>query len=167
MDIIKKEDGIIYLKGDATEPLIFNDKYSVICHCCNALGAWGRGFVVPLGEKYPKAKEKYLDFIKTTNQNERLGRVSFAKVTPKIIVANIIGQFYIYSNKYNPTPLDYDALEKGFNTIIENFNKHDMPLTIHMPLIGCGLAKGNWDIVKKIIKKTFINKEIEVYVYLL
>ena len=42
-----------------------------------------------------------------------------------------------------------------------------MPLTIHMPLIGCGLAKGNWDIVKKLIKKTFINKEIEVYVYLL
>lgn len=165
-NIIKKEDNIIYIKGDATNPLIFDDKYSVICHCCNALGAWGKGFVIPLGKKYPKAKEKYLEFIKTTNKDERLGKVSFAKVSKNIVVANIIGQYGIYSQG-NETIVNYEAIENGFNNIIKNFNEHNMKFTIHMPLIGCGLAKGDWNVIKNIIKNTFTHNKIKVYVYLL
>jgi O-acetyl-ADP-ribose deacetylase (regulator of RNase III) len=157
---------IKYIKGDATEPIIIGDKYSVICHCCNALGAWGKGFVVPLGQKYPIAREKYLKFIKMTKEENRLGSVSFAKATDNIIVANIIGQFYTYP-KDGKIPLDYEALEKGFRSVIEMFQTNDIPLTVHMPKIGCGLAGGDWNRVEEIIKNTFINSNIEVYVYLL
>lgn len=157
---------IKYIKGDATEPIVIDDKYSVICHCCNALGAWGKGFVVPLGKKYPIAREKYLEFIENTPKENRLGSVSFAKVNDNIIVANIIGQYYTYP-KEGKIPLDYEALEKGFKFIINIFKMHKMPLTIHMPKIGCGLAGGDWNVVEKIIKNTFIKEEIEVYVYLL
>lgn len=157
---------IKYIKGDATEPIVISDKYSVICHCCNALGAWGKGFVVPLGKKYPIAKEKYLKFIKMTKEENRLGSVSFAKVTDNIIVANIIGQYNIYP-KDGKIPLDYEALEKGFKNVIEMFKTNNIPLTIHMPKIGCGLAGGDWNVVEKIIKNTFINENIEVYVYFL
>lgn len=157
---------IKYLKGDATEPIVIGDKYSVICHCCNAIGAWGSGFVVPLGKKYPIAREKYLEFIENTPKENRLGSVSFAKVNDNIIVANIIGQYYTYP-KDGKIPLDYEALEKGFKFIINIFKMHKMPLTVHMPKIGCGLAGGDWNVVEKIIKNTFIKEEIEVYVYLL
>lgn len=157
---------IKYIKGDATEPIVIGDKYSVICHCCNALGAWGKGFVVPLGKKYPIAREKYLEFIKASKPEDRLGSVSFARATDNIIVANIIGQFYTYP-KDGKIPLDYEALEKGFKFIINIFKMHKMPLTVHMPKIGCGLAGGDWNVVEKIIKNTFIKEEIEVYVYLL
>lgn len=157
---------IKYIKGDATEPIVIGDKYSVICHCCNALGAWGKGFVVPLGKKYPIAREKYLKFIKMTKEENRLGSVSFAKVTDNIIVANIIGQYNIYP-KDGQIPLDYEALEKGFRSVIDMFQTNNIPLTIHMPKIGCGLARGDWNVVEKIIKNTFINENIEVYVYLL
>jgi O-acetyl-ADP-ribose deacetylase (regulator of RNase III) len=157
---------IKYIKGDATEPIVIGDKYSVICHCCNALGAWGKGFVVPLGQKYPIAKEKYLKFIKMTREENRLGSVSFAKATDNIIVANIIGQYNIYP-KDGKIPLDYEALEKGFRSVIEMFQTNDIPLTVHMPKIGCGLAGGDWNRVEEIIKNTFINSNIEVYVYLL
>jgi O-acetyl-ADP-ribose deacetylase (regulator of RNase III) len=157
---------IKYIKGDATEPIIIGDKYSVICHCCNALGAWGKGFVVPLGQKYPIAREKYLKFIKMTKEENRLGSVSFAKATDNIIVANIIGQFYTYP-KDGKIPLDYEALEKGFRSVIEMFQTNNIPLTVHMPKIGCGLAGGDWNRVEEIIKNTFINSNIEVYVYLL
>lgn len=35
-----------------------------------------------------------------------------------------------------------------------------------MPRIGCGLADGDWSIIEKIIKRTFINKaNVNVYVY--
>ena len=47
------------------------------------------------------------------------------------------------------------------------FQMHKMPLTVHMPKIGCGLAGGDWNRVENIIKNTFINSNIEVYVYLL
>lgn len=157
---------IKYIKGDATEPIIIGDKYSVICHCCNALGAWGKGFVVPLGQKYPIAREKYLKFIKMTKEENRLGSVSFAKATDNIIVANIIGQYNIYP-KDGKIPLDYEALEKGFRSVIEMFQTNNIPLTVHMPKIGCGLAGGDWNRVEEIIKNTFINSNIEVYVYLL
>lgn len=157
---------IKYIKGDATEPIIIGDKYSVICHCCNALGAWGKGFVVPLGQKYPIAREKYLKFIKMTKEENRLGSVSFAKATDNIIVANIIGQYNIYP-KEGKIPLDYEALEKGFRSVIEMFQTNNIPLTVHMPKIGCGLAGGDWNRVEEIIKNTFISSNIEVYVYLL
>ena len=157
---------IKYIKGDATEPLIIGDKYSVICHCCNALGAWGKGFVVPLGKKYPIAKEKYLELIKASKPEDRLGSVSFARASDKIIVANIIGQYYTYPRD-GKIPLDYEALEKGFKFIIEIFKMHKMPFTVHMPKIGCGLAGGDWNRVEEIIKNTFISSNIEVYVYLL
>ena len=157
---------IKYIKGDATEPIIIGDKYSVICHCCNALGAWGKGFVVPLGQKYPIAREKYLKFIKMTKEENRLGSVSFAKVTDNIIVANIIGQYNIYP-KEGKIPLDYEALEKGFRSVIEMFQTNNIPFTVHMPKIGCGLAGGDWNRVEEIIKNTFISSNIEVYVYLL
>ena len=157
---------IKYIKGDATEPIIIGDKYSVICHCCNALGAWGKGFVVPLGQKYPIAREKYLKFIKMTKEENRLGSVSFAKATDNIIVANIIGQYYTYPRD-GKIPLDYEALEKGFRSVIEMFQTNNIPLTVHMPKIGCGLAGGDWNRVEEIIKNTFISSNIEVYVYLL
>ena len=157
---------IKYIKGDATEPIIIGNKYSVICHCCNALGAWGKGFVIPLGKKYPIAKEKYLKFIKMTKEENRLGSVSFAKPTDNIIIANIIGQYYTYP-KDGKIPLDYGALEQGFRNVIEMFQTNDIPLTIHMPKIGCGLAGGDWNVVEEIIKNTFIKENIEVYVYLL
>lgn len=158
---------IKYIKeGDATNPIIIDGYYSVICHCCNAIGAWGKGFVVPLGKRYPKAKEKYYELIQKTSENNRLGQVSFAKVSDDIIVANIIGQHDIYSRN-NETLVDYAALRTGFETIINNFQKHNMKLTIHMPKIGCGLAKGDWNVIEHIIKDTFLKEKIEVYVYLL
>ena len=39
---------INYLKGDATEP---TKKPAIICHVCNDIGGWGRGFVLALSKK--------------------------------------------------------------------------------------------------------------------
>ena len=86
-----------------------------------------------------------------TREENRFGSVSFAKATDNIIVANIIGQFYTYP-KDGKIPLDYEALEKGFRSVIEMFQTNNIPLTVHMPKIGCGLAGGDWNRVEEIIK---------------
>lgn len=156
---------INYIIGDATKPSIKENEYSVICHCCNTLGAWGAGFVIPLGRQYPQAKEKYQIFIETTKPDERLGKVNCVKVNSNIIVANIMGQDKIGKQKDGSIPLSYHALEEGFNYIYDSFTNYNIPFSIHMPRIGCGLAGGDWNTVEKIIKKCFSEKNISVTVY--
>lgn len=163
---LAKSVQIHYIKGDATNPLINKGEYSVICHCCNTLGAWGAGFVLALSKRFPKVKEHYLSLIKSINSGERLGKVGFVKTNKNIVVANILAQDRIYRSVDGKIPLNYDALREGFRNVYNKFIGYkDIPFTIHMPRIGCGLAGGDWNIVENIIKDEFIKNGIDVYVY--
>lgn len=163
---LTKSVQIHYIKGDATNPLINKGEYSVICHCCNTLGVWGAGFVLALSKRFPKVKEHYLSLIKSINSGERLGKVGFVKTNKNIVVANILAQDRIYRSVDGKIPLNYDALREGFRNVYNKFIGYkDIPFTIHMPRIGCGLAGGDWNIVENIIKDEFIKNGIDVYVY--
>lgn len=162
---------INYVKGDATLPKIIEGKRSIIVHCVNTLGAWGAGFVVPLGKRYPQTKEYYHSFLNSYKGNrfELLGTINLvADVAEDTDVVNLFGQERIYpimKDGKKIIPLNYDALRKGFSEIVSLYKTLDYSFTIHMPKIGCGLAGGDWNIVEQIIKDEFINKGIEVYVY--
>ena len=134
---------IHYVIGDATKPIVRKNENSLIVHCCNTLGAWGAGFVVPLGKRYPKAKESYLDYIH--NSHVKLGHVDEVKVADNIYVENLIGQSFLYKKKNGEIPCNY--------------------LAIQMPRIGCGLAGGDWRIIEKIINRQFCSNGIDVFVY--
>ena len=163
---LAKSAQIHYIKGDATKPLITEGEYSVICHCCNTLGAWGAGFVLALSKRFPKVKEHYLSLIKSIKPDERLGKVGFVKTNKNIVVANILGQDRIYRSADGKIPLNYEALREGFKNVYDKFIDYkNIPFTIHMPRIGCGLAGGKWEIVEDIIKKKITKKGVEVYVY--
>jgi len=38
--------------------------------------------------------------------------------------------------------------------------------TVHMPLIGAGQGKGDWQVIKEMIFEELIKKDIEVTVYI-
>ena len=163
---LAKSAQIHYIKGDATKPLITEGEYSVICHCCNTLGAGAAGFVLALSKRFPKVKEHYLSLIKSIKPDERLGKVGFVKTNKNIVVANILGQDRIYRSADGKIPLNYEALREGFKNVYDKFIDYkNIPFTIHMPRIGCGLAGGKWEIVEDIIKDEFTKKGVEVYVY--
>jgi O-acetyl-ADP-ribose deacetylase (regulator of RNase III) len=152
---------IKYVVGDATRAQ--TDNMTIICHSCNDLGLWGSGFVVPLGNKYPIAKERYSKWAKSADFNStpfRLGEVQFVKVDPKIWVANIIGQKGVGFQK--GPPVKYDALYDGFNKVAE-FATTQMADVV-MPRIGCGLGGGSWETVEKLISQTLLRKGISVTV---
>ncbi|XXU05921.1 hypothetical protein WMF40_38440 [Sorangium sp. So ce854] len=48
---------IDYRTGDATEPAGAGPR--IICHVCNDIGGWGRGFVVALSKKWPEPEARY------------------------------------------------------------------------------------------------------------
>lgn len=154
---------IHYVIGDATKPIVKENENSLIVHCCNTLGAWGAGFVVPLGKRYPKAKESYLDYIR--NGNVKLGHVDEVKVADNIYVENLIGQSFLYKKKNGEIPCNYLAIQYGFMNIIRNWKKKKEPYTIHMPRIGCGLAGGDWSIIEEIINRHLCYYGIDVFVY--
>lgn len=158
---------IQYKTGDATEPQLVGGKINMICHCCNTIGAWGAGFVVPLGKKYPIAKLKYqicIDEAKKTRKN-LLGTVSYVTVNEdsKLVIANLFGQSSLYPKSDGTPPVNYNAIECGLNHIVKDLNGKDA--VIHMPRIGCGLAGGEWSKIEAIINATLVKAGIEVIVY--
>ena len=48
---------IRYLKGDATCPQAKGVK--IICHVCNDIGGWGKGFVLALSRRWEQPESEY------------------------------------------------------------------------------------------------------------
>jgi len=152
---------IAYVTGDATLPQ--SSKNTIICHSCNDLGVFGAGFVVPLGERYPQVKEQYLTWSKTRISGITpfgLGEVQFVKINPQLWVANLIGQKGIGFR--NGSPVRYDALHDGFVKVADFAVTQSAEVV--MPRIGCGLGGGDWRIVEKLIRQTFLRKEVPVII---
>lgn len=151
---------IIYLKGDATEPV--GTGHRIIAHICNNLGGWGRGFTRSLSKKWVTPEEIYREA-----DELELGDVLAIRVEPDIEVFNMIAQSG-YKCQTNPVAIRYRALEKCFKDMLEyiilNWPEKEN-VSIHMPRIGCGLAGGSWDKIEPIIKKHFSENDIQVYIY--
>ena len=155
---------IHYVIGDATKPIVRDGENSLIVHCCNTLGAWGAGFVVPLGKRYPLAKKSYLTYVR--DNNVRLGDVDEVKVDDNLYVENLFGQNFLRKGPNGEIPCNYDAIQMGFLRIMINWHDKKEKYSIHMPRIGCGLAGGDWKVIEYIIKETFIRMaKVDVYVY--
>ena len=51
---------INYIKGDATCPQGKGNK--IICHICNDVGGWGKGFVLAVSKKWKQPEAEYRDW---------------------------------------------------------------------------------------------------------
>jgi len=145
---------LIYLIGDATKPV---KTPAIIAHVCNDIGAWGKGFVVPLGKKYPQAKKSYLKHKSVLHLNY----TQILNFSNDVSVANMVAQKGIYAKNGRP-PIRYDALEKCLSDVQSAAIAKNA--TVHMPRIGAGLAGGNWKEIEAVILKTM---RVDTYVYTL
>lgn len=150
---------IQYIVGDATRPI--GDGNKIICHVCNDIGAWGRGFVLALSKRSRKPEHYYRKWF-NEGTGFVLGNVQFVKLNSEETVANMIAQSGLYS-QYNTRPIHYEALFLCLNKVCDKAKATNA--TIHMPRIGAGLARGDWEIIESIIKSTLIEQGIQVIVY--
>jgi hypothetical protein len=153
---------IKYVTGDLFEDI---GQEVVICHVVNNIHAWGSGFVVPLGKKYPKSKECYLNW-----KDIKLGDTQFVLGEDNsVIVANMCAQNGIsnYSRTKNVRPLNYGALASCMEDVAERIFEEDVfydsKLSIKAPLFGSALAGGDWNIIEELIE--YIWKDIDVTIY--
>jgi O-acetyl-ADP-ribose deacetylase (regulator of RNase III) len=155
---------IHYVKGDATEPI--GEGHKLIVHICNDIGAWGAGFTAALDVKWSQVGFRYKSWCANLDGYSppmNLGDVQFVSVDKRMDIANMIAQNGLRS-KYNPTPIDYDALKECLKRVCDYYSLRFTWLpTIHMPRIGTGLAGGKWELIEPIIQEELA--DFDVYVY--
>lgn len=158
---------INYLKGDATEPII-KEGLRIIPHICNDIGAWGKGFVMALSNKWKEPESEYRLLGGSRKNRIPLGITQTVPVKGGIEVFNMVAQYDIFPQNYIK-PIRYDALEVCLNELEDHISiLRDSVytlITVHMSYIGVGLAGGNWNIISKIIQTSLVDKGIDVYVY--
>ena len=134
---------IIYKQGDV---LSGPEKY--ILHGCNAQGVMGSGIAKAIRSKWPEVYDRY-------HEAYQARRLSLGSVVPIVVggktVFNCITQKY-YGRDKNIVYVDYKAVESCMN-IVSDILKDEQGACVAMPLIGCGLANGDWNIVEAIIDK--------------
>jgi hypothetical protein len=157
---------IIPIKNDLFIGIKDNPHVIIIPHICNDLGLWGKGFVIPLGQHFPKAKQDYQDYVDCQNKpaisNDLMGDTVFTKIPPRVIVANMIAQKGIGSDK----PIRYAALAKCMETVNKTakmLKDKNINIEIHCPRFGSGLAGGNWVVIEEFINEIW--RDWKTYVY--
>lgn len=154
----RKAQQLKYIEGDMFSVLESNPNKIIIPHICNSHGAWGAGFVVPLGRHFPKAKESYLAWAK--ERTFVLGSTQIVQVSENVHVANMVAQVL-----GGARPLFYNHLAKCLDDVakfvLENSGE------IHAPMFGSGLAGGNWNIVEELICDSWLRYGLSATIYYL
>lgn len=173
---------IKYVEGDLFADLKNATAPTIIPHVCNDIGAWGAGFVVPLGRIFPVARESYLSWGngKPTGNSSykggcwdnmlnrpdmfRLGHTQIIQVQdqPRVYVANMIAQHRVGGER----PLRYKALVECLVSVAEDARGW-AGSEIVAPMFGSGLAGGDWNFIEVLIDEIWVQAGINVTIYYL
>lgn len=125
----------------------------VLVHGCNARGAMGRGLAKQVRTRYPQA---YAAYRRAYQQfGLEVGEVIWYPVRTdrgeaRLVIANAVIQADYGTTRRQ---VNYGALERCFKQVARIARLHGLS-DVHFPLIGCGLAGGEWNLVEPIIERT-------------
>lgn len=142
------------LRGD-----LLKSDCDVLIHCCNCFNTMGAGIARALADRWPGVRA-------ADDKTERGDRSKFGKFTvysnEKITVYNLYGQYNFGTSK---RMVNYEAVLRGLERIAKDLKEKGVykEVDIGTYKLGCGLAGGNWNIMKPIIEEAFPDKEIMVY----
>lgn len=125
--------------------------FDVIVHGCNCFVAMGAGVAAAIAQRAPQA----YDADKTTLRGDRkkLGTYTSAIVDDDRCITpyTIVNAYTQYTAWDVDDMLDYNAVKNVFERIKADFDAPGQNLRIGIPLIGAGLAQGDWNRLEQII----------------
>lgn len=142
---------IVYRTGD-----LLSAPEVMIAHGCNARGVMGAGVAKAIRQRFPEAWEVYR--AKHRSDGLRLGEVYFARSGSKIIANCITQDGYGRGGRH----VDYDAVAACMTKIDRHAAVNGIT-EVATPLIGAGLAGGDWRLIAGIIERTLIHVQPVVY----
>lgn len=141
----------------------------IICHQVNCLGVMGAGLAKQMREKFPMM---YLEYKRlcynTADKKTLLGEVLTHSIVYngyEYTIANLFGQEQIGTSRCYT---DYDALRKALQTVrcIASPLPGRAAWRVRIPYkMGCGLAGGDWNIVRAIVQEELVDHGIIVEVW--
>ena len=152
------------IDGDLIE-MFKKGEFDVIAHGCNCYATMGAGIALTIGNEFPEAKAADED-LEIPNGIKRLGKLSYTEIDidkksgyDTSLLFNLYTQFNPGRDfRVNAFIKSIRAMKKvikdEFSYINEKGKKEflGVPVRIGLPLIGCGIAGGDWKEVSEIIK---------------
>lgn len=129
------------IKGDLLQ-LADAGEFDAIIHGCNCFCAMGAGIALQIKTKYPAASEADKNTIQ--GHKGKLGTYTSAQVGD----LTIINAYTQYMPGLNDLQENYAAI----NTVMRRIAVDFAGKRIGLPLIGAGLAGGDWNIIRDIIR---------------
>lgn len=137
-----------------------------IVHGCNAQGVMGAGLALDIRNRWPDAYSCYraVCLAEGAGRSSLLGKVIPIEVKPGLFVLNAITQ-----QNFGRGPIkyvSYRAVSDVFDQVIDMASA--LHAHVHYPLIGAGLAGGDWSVISSIIDEKFdaapnVNRTLWIY----
>ncbi len=155
--------------------LDFPNDINVIAHSCNTRNIMGAGIAKQIKDRYPQAYEAdWKAFNHEYDQNGQyvhwLGKFSKAELDDRKYIYNMYTQASVGMGRQVHYEKFWQALKRVEQDLYEmNVAKHEYdgspPPIIGLPYgISCGLAGGNWGIIKAMIEDIFLDSAIKCYI---
>lgn len=154
-----------YFNGD-----LLKSGCNIICHQVNTLGVMGAGIALQIKNRYPECFQYYNNICTKYKdaQEELIGGLQLwaSEYSNSPTIANFFSQKGLGKN----VQTDYNAFRTCCQKLKYDINIYYKPSKIRIGFpykIGCGLARGNWDIVKQIIEEEFADDiwNVEIWRY--
>ena len=123
----------------------------VIMHQVNCQNVMGAGVAKALYTVYPIVKQAYHAYCnRTPNAHERLGYCQALRIKDDLYIVNSFGQFEF--GRKNICYTNMDLLKLNLTKASQFAQELGLPLYVPAR-IGCGLAGGNWSVLKPFIDR--------------
>lgn len=136
----------------------------LIVHGCNTLGVMGAGIAKAIKAQYPSVYHEYRRVFEKSGLH--LGQtilvpVAWHEAVPSKIFVNAMTQDRL-AQRPGEVVVSYAAISKAFQSVREEAQKRN--LAVHFPLIGCGLAGGDWSEVSTLIEEA-LGPDVEMHLW--
>ena len=132
------------VRGDLVK-LALAGEFDVIIHGCNCHCAMGAGIAAAIKNTFPEAYAA--DCQTQKGDKSKLGTISFAEVERDGHVIAVVNGYTQYNWGGSGRLADYDAIR----SVMAAVKSHYGGRRIGYPMIGAGLARGDWNIIAAII----------------
>jgi len=144
-----------YKKGNLLDAFD-NGEVNIVVHCANCFHTFGSGIAREIAQRYPDAYKA--DHCTPYADINKLGTASVCWLGKSNWIVNLYGQYDYGKNKRQ---VNYGALGSGFSSVVKSFGESGN--SFGFPLIGCGLAGGDWSIVSELIEFYFRDEDVTIY----
>ncbi len=127
--------------------LALEGHFDVIIHGCNCQCQMGKGIALHIKKQFPEAWQADCETEK--GSREKLGTYSKALIEREELKFTVINAYTQFHWRGNGVKADYDAIRSVMKNIKQEFSGQ----SIGYPLIGAGLAGGDWNIISEIISE--------------